>query len=204
VRFVPHALSAWRASLALPLVWALGAGESGVALAAFGLAAVSDVLDGRLARRLGVADRQGRRGPLVDVAADGVFLLAGLTAAWVHAELPAWVPLVAAAMLARFLATSPAGAPRYDPVGRHYGALLYVVLGVWLVDAAAVLRGGVLVVLVVATAASLLGRAWFLRTRAGGAPGAGRRDRRVAGVWPPRRPHASAASVAAAPPPDRG
>lgn len=167
---VPDALSAVRALLALPLVWALGVGDQRAALVVFGLAAVSDVLDGHLARRLGAhaaADRGGRRGALFDVAADAVFLLSGLAASWAFADLPGWVPLVAAAMLVRFLATSPTGAPLYDPVGRHYGTLLYVVLGVWLLDAPAAARGGVLVALVVATGASLLGRTWFLRSQVG-------------------------------------
>ncbi len=128
---VPDALSALRAVVALPLVWALSAGA------------------------------------LFDVGADAVFLLSGLAASWVLADLPGWVPLVAAAMLARFLATSPTGAPLYDPVGRHYGTLLYLVLGVWILDTAPAARGGVLAVWVVATGASLVGRAWFLRTRVG-------------------------------------
>jgi phosphatidylglycerophosphate synthase len=177
---VPDALSASRALLALPLAWALGVGDQAVALVVFGLAAVSDVLDGRLARRLGpsaAADRGGRRGALFDVGADAVFLLSGLVASWALADLPGWVPLVAAAMLVRFLATSPAGAPLYDPVGRHYGTLLYVVLGVWILEAPAVARGGALVVLVIATGASLIGRTWFLRTRARGPTRAAARTR---------------------------
>jgi phosphatidylglycerophosphate synthase len=167
---VPDALSASRAVLALPLAWALGAGDQVVALFVFGLAVVSDVLDGHLARRLGgskAADRGGRLGALFDVGADAVFLLTGLTVSWAVADLPGWVPLVAAAMLVRFFATSPVGAPLYDPVGRHYGTLLYIVLGAWILDPPAAARGGVLVVLVVATGASLLGRTWFLRTRVG-------------------------------------
>ena len=203
---VPDALSAVRAVLALPLVWAVGVGDQRVALVVFGLAAVSDVLDGHLARRLGAAaapDRGGRRGALLDVGADAVFLLSGLATAWAFAGLPVWVPLVAAAMLARFLATSPAGAPLYDPVGRHYGTLLYLVLGVWILDPPAAARGGVLLVLVVATGASLLGRTWFLRTRSGGTAHATGRDRRPESGSLPRgtRVHAG---PAAAPPHDRG
>lgn len=204
---VPDAVSAVRALLALPLVWALGVGDQAVALGVFGLAAVSDVLDGHLARRLGAsaaAERAGRRGGLFDVGADAVFLLSGLAASWALADLPVWVPLIATAMLARFLATSPAGAPLYDPVGRHYGTLLYVVLGAWILEAPAAARGGVLVVLVIATGASLLGRTWFLRTRAGDAARTTGRDRRAESVALPRGTRASASAAAAAPPHDRG
>lgn len=162
----PDVLSASRALLALPLVWALVVGDQVVALGAFGLAAVSDVLDGRLARRPGSGgdpERARRRGAYLDVGADAVFLLAGLTASWALDTLPAWVPLVAAAMLARFFATSPAGSLAYDPFGRHYGTLLYVVLGVWLLDPAHAVRSAVLVAFGLATGASLLGRTWVLR-----------------------------------------
>lgn len=165
----PDVLSAARALLALPLVWALVAGDRVVALAVFGLAAVSDVLDGRLARRTGSGGDPGRgrrRGAYLDVGADAAFLLTGLTASWALGSLPPWVPLVAAVMLARFFATSPAGALAYDPFGRHYGTLLYAVLGVWLLDPAPAVRGAVLVGFGLATAAALVGRTWFLRRAA--------------------------------------
>lgn len=170
---VPNALSVLRALLAVPLVWALVAGAHAAALAVFVLAAATDVLDGRLARWLGrgptsaiVAPERGRPlGAYLDVGGDAVFLVSGLTASWALGALPGWVPLVAVAMLARFFATSPASGLVYDPVGRHYGTLLYVVLGLWLVGAPPPARGAALAVVGVATVASLVGRSRFLTTR---------------------------------------
>ena len=167
-----HALSVSRALLAVPLVVALQGGAAAAALAILLLAIVSDVLDGVLARRSVRPD--GRFGAYLDVGADAVFLLSGLTTLWALGRMPAWLPIVAAAMLARFFATSPrATGPRYDPVGKHYGTLLYGVLAVWLLGAPEPVRHATLVAVAVATVASLVGRTRFLRGGGHGCPAGG-------------------------------
>lgn len=181
MRAAADALSLARALLALPLMWALASGRVTVALVVLALAVVSDVLDGRLARRappLGGADLvsaassptagvRRRRGAYLDVGADAVFLLAGLTALWALGHLPVWLPLVAMAMLLRFFLTSPGSAgPRYDPIGRQYGTMLYAVLALWLLDAPDLAKQAALVVVVIVTAAALVGRTRFLRVAA--------------------------------------
>ena len=174
MRVAAHALSVSRALLAVPLVVALHGGAAAAALAVLLLAIVSDVLDGVLARRS--VRPGGRFGAYLDVGADAVFLLSGLTTLWALGRMPAWLPIVAAAMLARFFATSPrATGPRYDPVGKHYGTLLYGVLAVWLLGAPAHVLQVTLVLVAVATAASLVGRTRFLRGSARVAPPAVKR-----------------------------
>ena len=173
-----HALSVSRALLAVPLVGALECGAAAAALAILLLAIVSDVLDGVLARRSVRPD--GRFGAYLDVGADAVFLLSGLTTLWALGRMPAWLPIVAAAMLARFFATSPrATGPRYDPVGKHYGTLLYGVLAVWLLGAPEPVRHATLVAVAVATVASLVGRTRFLRGGGHGCPAGGEAMRRA-------------------------
>lgn len=181
MRAIPNALSVARALLALPLVWTVSAGAHGAALALLALAVLSDVLDGRLARRLeavrsvagasgaapaGPVDAGRRLGGYLDVGADAVFLVAGLTALWVVGAAPGWLPLVAIAMLARFLATPTLSGPLYDPVGRHYGSLLYSVLAVRLAAAPAPVWVATLAAVAAATAVSLAGRTLFLRRSA--------------------------------------
>lgn len=179
MRAAANALSVVRAGLALPFAWALIAGAEGMALALWLLAAGSDVLDGRLARRSagfgGPSDAADRRiGAHLDVGADAVFTLSGLiTLAWLGA-VPAWLPLIAVAMLARFVGTASLGRLVYDPVGRHYGTLLYAVLGVWILGAPATVRAGFLMAVVLATMASFLSRTLFLRRRAEVLGGRGR------------------------------
>lgn len=177
---VPNALSVLRALLAVPLVWALIVGAQAAAFAVFALAVATDVLDGRLARRLqrdpsttaAVTVRGRPLGAYLDVGGDAVFLVSSLTASWALGALPGWVPLVAVAMLARFFASSPAAGLVYDPFGRHYGTILYVVLGSWLLGVPPAVRGAVLATVVVATVASLVGRSWFLAARASEGVGA--------------------------------
>lgn len=198
---IANLLSVARALLAVPLVVALSAGEAAAALAVWAAAVATDVLDGRMARRDGRA--RGRRlGAYLDVAGDAVFLLSGLTVLWTLGALPGWVPLLSVAMLARFFATSPSTGLVYDPVGRHYGTILYGVLGLWILGAPPGVRGAVLAALAVASIASLVGRSRYLaartlraRRRAPGGPdrdGARHRgvpvSRRASARWPGRPP----------------
>ena len=176
---VADALSLARALLALPLVWALVSDAPVTALVVLGLAVGSDVLDGRLARRAatsadGTAQASAaagpsggarrRRGAYLDVCADAVFLLAGLTALWALGRLPVWLPLVATLMLARFFLTSPSSSGlRYDSIGRHYGSMLYAVLAVWLLGASDPAKQAALLVVAIVTAVALVGRTRCLR-----------------------------------------
>jgi cardiolipin synthase (CMP-forming) len=74
---------------------ALRAGPLAIAL----FAAASDFLDGRLARRLGVATR---RGAALDVAADAAFLLCALAALARVGVIPFVLPVAATVSLAAF------------------------------------------------------------------------------------------------------
>jgi phosphatidylglycerophosphate synthase len=115
----------------------------------------------------GPVDAGRRLGGYLDVGADAIFLVSGLTALWVVGAAPGWLPLVAVGMLARFLATPTSAGPLYDPVGRHYGSLLYAVLAVRLAGVPAPVWTATLSAVVLATVASLFGRTWFLRRLAG-------------------------------------
>ena len=172
----PDALSFVRVLLAPFFVGTLAVGAHAVATAVLAAAAASDVLDGWLARRLARAQEPGGtphpRGAYVDVGADAVFLLSGLTAVWLIGEAPAWLPLLALALLVRFVVTSAQGRLVYDPVGRHFGTLLYAALAVWSVGAPDDWRGGALVVVAVAAGATLIGRRVHLAGRAAPDPGA--------------------------------
>ena len=172
----PDALSFVRVLLAPALVSALAVGAHGVATLALAAAAASDVLDGWLARRLARAQAPGGAprptGAYVDVAADAVFLLSGLTTLWLLGQAPAWLPLLALAVLVRFVVTSAHGRLVYDPVGRHFGTLLYVVLAVWSVGAPDGWRRGALAVVALAAVATLVGRRVHLARRPASGPGA--------------------------------
>ena len=99
-----------------------GAGESLAAtlgpLAIALLAIATDVADGRIARRMGVASPSGAS---LDVAGDATFVLCGLSALAANGAVVPALPLAAAAALAGF--TLSRLAPRGDvPPGDGHGA----------------------------------------------------------------------------------
>ncbi len=135
-----QAVSGWRTAVpslvtAVRLVVLPGvivASLEGLRLTALGLYAVillSDLADGWAARRLGVRTRFGA---YFDVLADMAVILAlfGLFAA--RGEIPIWLLSAPAVVAGAFLLGSRGGVPRYDPIGKHYGTILYVFLGVLL------------------------------------------------------------------------
>ena len=108
--------------------------RSAIALVATYLClALSDYVDGPLARRAGTADRRWAR---IDVMADIVFNVSGLGAAAWLGLVGAWVPAIVALLGARFLwrtrraAERPGGALPEDSAGKHAGVLFYLLVGI--------------------------------------------------------------------------
>jgi len=126
------------------------------ALAVYAAMVLTDVLDGWVARRVG---GETRFGAYFDALTDMVVLLSLLGfLAW-SGILPAWTPLLPAITASAFLVSSRRTGPRYDPIGKHYGAVLYVVTGVLLVIPKAAAMLGASILILVLTAASLVSRA---------------------------------------------
>jgi CDP-diacylglycerol--glycerol-3-phosphate 3-phosphatidyltransferase len=87
------ALAILRALAAIPIVWAIAVDDTAVAFALFALAAISDAIDGRLARR----GTLGARGAFLDPLADKILVLATLVALALAGLVNAWlVGLIAA------------------------------------------------------------------------------------------------------------
>lgn len=83
--------------------------------------------DGRLARHLGVASALGA---LFDVVADVLSLVILLVLLGLRGIVPVWLfvaPLTSAIV---FFFTSKRMAVTYDPIGKHYGGVLYIVIGI--------------------------------------------------------------------------
>lgn len=100
------------------------------ALIVFGVLAMTDVLDGVAARALGATTP---RGAYLDVGADFAVVVAGFGSLAVLGVYPWWLLALFAMMFGQFLLTSGLeGPPRYDPIGKRYGAILYGALGLTL------------------------------------------------------------------------
>jgi cardiolipin synthase len=94
MRHLPNIICLLRIALVWPLVASLRAGDFGTTLWVFALAAVSDGLDGYLAKRFGWTSRLGR---ILDPLADKLLLVSlFLLATWLGL-IPQWLAFIAVA-----------------------------------------------------------------------------------------------------------
>jgi phosphatidylglycerophosphate synthase len=123
---IPSLVTAVRLLL-VPGIWVLWArGSVAISLSLYGVAVLSDALDGVAARRLGATTRFGA---FFDATSDITVLVSLLLLLGLSGTVPIWAfvgPLVAGAA---FLLTSGRKGPRYDPVGRNYGGALFAIVG---------------------------------------------------------------------------
>ncbi len=87
LRHLPNLISAARLIMAVPIAWLISQGEMDTAALLFVLFAVSDVLDGALARRYGW---QSRLGGILDPMADKLLVVLTALALWHLERLPGW------------------------------------------------------------------------------------------------------------------
>jgi CDP-diacylglycerol--glycerol-3-phosphate 3-phosphatidyltransferase len=92
------AVSLLRALAAIPIVWAIAVHDQPIAFTLFVLAALSDAIDGWLARRGGTL---GPRGAFLDPLADKILVLASLVALAATGEVGVWLvaPIAARELL---------------------------------------------------------------------------------------------------------
>lgn len=159
--------------LSVPLLAAAVLAEARLAAAAvFVWAVVTDLVDGRLARRRGEVSNLGG---LLDHSADALFCSVGLGALALTGVVPAPLPFLVALAFTQYLldSRSIAGQPlRASFLGRWNGILYFVLLGIPVVrDALGLAWPGAALVaalgwaLVVSTLLSMADRAWALLSR---------------------------------------
>ena len=127
---IPSAITLARLA-ALPMIWKLWIeGQLFATFALYCTAVLTDAIDGFVARKLGSASQLGA---LLDVCVDVLFLVSLLALLGRTQVIPAWgfAPPLAAAIA--FLITSGSKGPRYDPIGRHFGGILFALVGVLLI-----------------------------------------------------------------------
>ncbi len=91
---VPNVLCLLRMALAVPIVWLLAEGQYGMTLTLFGIAGVSDILDGYLAKTFNWATELGK---VLDPVADKLLLVSVfITLTWLGL-IPLWLAAVAVA-----------------------------------------------------------------------------------------------------------
>ena len=98
-------------------------GETVQALYIFFFAIATDVADGYLARMLRVSSRFGA---YLDSTIDFIFVFFASIVFCMKGFYPTFVPILLAFIFFQFLVTSRFVAGIYDPIGRHYGTLIYL------------------------------------------------------------------------------
>lgn len=93
-------------------------------------AALTDILDGYLARKMDVTSNLGA---YLDVTADFVLVFVSFLAMAIMAWYPYWVLGLIGLIFFLFIATSSSEKPLYDPVGKYLGSYLMgmVILSLW-------------------------------------------------------------------------
>ena len=152
---LPGWLTTIRLLLAVPIGLAILGARDGAALALLGLAAVTDLLDGSLARRWGTASDRGAR---FDVWADFTVISAAFLSLGRRGIYGYWPVAVSALLFAQFLVSSRRGELRYDPVGRAYGGILLGMAGLTLALLDTGVQAVLLASLLIVSAIVLAGR----------------------------------------------
>jgi phosphatidylglycerophosphate synthase len=146
----------------LPLVYLINNGLYFPGAILFLFSVSTDFLDGYLARKL---DASSRFGAYFDATADFIFVLS-LFAAFIPKGFCAdWVLFVMATEFVGFVSTSLYFTKIYDPVGKHFGSLLFAVLFLRFILSGQLFYDAVTVSVTAFAAASILSRAAFITAK---------------------------------------
>ena len=162
-RSIPYALTSFRL-VALPfLVYSLFNEMTIIVYLLFLFSIATDLLDGFVARKLGVSSKLGA---FFDVVTDFVFIYGMFMAFIVKGFYPVWVFLLLIFAFEQFILTSLASKKTYDPIGKYYGSLLFGAIGLTLLFSRQIVYDVITVCLVGVTAISLSSRlVYFLNSR---------------------------------------
>ncbi|PKL66998.1 MAG: CDP-alcohol phosphatidyltransferase family protein [Methanobacteriales archaeon HGW-Methanobacteriales-1] len=126
------------------------------------IAVATDAIDGYLAR---ILDSVTPLGAYLDITADLILILTGFVAFTIKGIYPYWILILIIIMFLQFIITSKFKVPVYDPIGKYYGAFLFLVIFITLI--ADIFHNNylnyiLLILIVIFTAISLISRLFFI------------------------------------------
>ena len=122
---------------------------------------ILDALDGYLARKINVCSRLG---VYFDVIGDFSFIISTLIALTIRETYPFWILIIVVCMFLQFFLTFKNQAPIYDPIGKHYGTFLMIVLIITLFDFKGYLINFILISFIIFTILSIISRIFALKS----------------------------------------
>ncbi len=125
----------------------------------FVIALFTDMVDGRVARHMGVMSRTGG---FIDAGSDFVLVILSTLGLIVMGLFPAWLLYLELIMFTQFLLSARGLINIYDPLGKYFGGILMLGIGaVFCIPSS--LTGDVMSILcLIYATASLVSRAWML------------------------------------------
>jgi CDP-diacylglycerol--glycerol-3-phosphate 3-phosphatidyltransferase/cardiolipin synthase len=130
-----------------------------LATCVFALACLTDLLDGQIAKRTSASPSLGS---YADPAADFLLVLGAFSAFVFDGVYPGWTVVVIVLMFLQFVLTSGRRGPRYDPVGKYYGAALFAATAATLLLPEAAVRTAIPLAVLGFTIASVASRSLHL------------------------------------------
>ncbi len=120
---VPTLISSFRIAVLPLLLYVYATGNIALCLTLFAAAAITDLFDGYVARKLNATTKFGA---YYDASTDFVLVIGIFTFFSLKGFYPVWLLLLITASFAQFLATSHYAKKLFDPVGRYTGSALYI------------------------------------------------------------------------------
>lgn len=157
LNIVPSIITAFRVILAFIFLYLFLNNMIILGITVFLLAIITDALDGYIARKY---DLSSSFGAYFDIFADLFLVLIGFLAFIIKGIYPAWVLFLIILVFIQFIVTSRFKKLVYDPIGKYYGAFLFVIILITVVSPS-IFYNLLLIIIVIFTIISLLSRYLF-------------------------------------------
>lgn len=160
-QIIPHILTSLRLVVLPFLIYTFFLDMKFVVYFLFVFSIGTDLVDGFIARKLGVSSKSGA---FFDTIVDFIFVYGLFMAFIVNGFYPAWIFILLVFVFEQFILTSLySERVIYDPIGRYLGSLLFGGIGLTLLFPEKLVYDIVTIGIVVSTAISLFSRlAYFL------------------------------------------
>ncbi|MBI5681037.1 MAG: CDP-alcohol phosphatidyltransferase family protein [Methanobacterium sp.] len=127
-------------------------------IAVFLVAILTDVFDGYFARKF---DLSSSAGAYFDIIADFILVLIAFTAFILHGIYPYWLLILISLVFLQFIVTSKYKLLIYDPIGKYYGAFLFLMILITLIVPTSAFYDFLLYFIIIFTVISLMSRYLF-------------------------------------------
>ena len=125
----------------------------------FLFAIVTDVLDGYISRKWKISSSKGA---YFDITADFILVLAGFSAFVIKDIYPFWIIIIIIFMFIQFIITSRSKILVYDPMGKYYGAFLFITIFTGLIINNSVINLSLTILILIFTLMSITSRVLFI------------------------------------------